>query len=197
MRRLVTSHERILVGTRADLCLDFANTLTWRGSVPPTETLPDLAALLNWLQSNGGMPPAGSSSIQASEQLFNDAIRLREVIYRVFSGIATGVTVPHGDLAALNNVLQAMPPRHRIAAGDGRFGWEVAVAPDHLLAPVAWSAGDLLVTGDHQQLRQCANEKCLWLFLDQSKNGSRRWCDMASCGNRAKARRHYLRNKEL
>jgi predicted RNA-binding Zn ribbon-like protein len=64
-----------------------------------------------------------------------------------------------------------------------------------LLAPVLWSAADLLIGGEHRRIRQCANAQCLWLFVDASKSGTRRWCDMASCGNRAKARRHYLRTK--
>jgi predicted RNA-binding Zn ribbon-like protein len=45
------------------------------------------------------------------------------------------------------------------------------------------------------RVRHCANERCLWLFLDDSKSGTRRWCSMSACGNRAKAHRHYARQK--
>jgi predicted RNA-binding Zn ribbon-like protein len=65
-----------------------------------------------------------------------------------------------------------------------------------LLAPVLWSAGDLLTGGRLSRVRQCANPACLWLFVDDSKAGTRRWCSMASCGNRAKANRHYARLKQ-
>ena len=65
-----------------------------------------------------------------------------------------------------------------------------------LLAPALWSAGDLLTGPQLARVRECANDKCLWLFLDESKNGTRRWCSMSACGNRAKAHRHYLRSKE-
>ena len=58
-----------------------------------------------------------------------------------------------------------------------------------------WSAADLLTRLDRLRVRRCANDECLWLFIDHSKGGTRRWCDMTSCGNRAKARRHYLRRK--
>jgi predicted RNA-binding Zn ribbon-like protein len=54
-----------------------------------------------------------------------------------------------------------------------------------------------MIKGEHRRVRRCANEKCLWLFVDESKNGTRRWCDMTACGNRAKARRHYLKIKGL
>jgi predicted RNA-binding Zn ribbon-like protein len=53
-----------------------------------------------------------------------------------------------------------------------------------------------LVGPDSERVRECANNRCLWLFLDDSKNGTRRWCSMQACGNRAKAYRHYLRQKE-
>ena len=67
--------------------------------------------------------------------------------------------------------------------------------PWALLAPVLWSAGDLLAGPRLGRVRRCANPQCLWLFLDDSKTGNRRWCSMATCGNRAKAHRHYLRQK--
>ncbi len=70
-----------------------------------------------------------------------------------------------------------------------------APAAADLLAPVLWSAADLLAGAHKTRIRECANAECLWLFLDESKGGTRRWCDMASCGNRAKARRHYLKVK--
>ena len=52
-----------------------------------------------------------------------------------------------------------------------------------------------IVTGPHRRIRRCANDQCLWLFIDTSKGGTRRWCDMSACGNRAKARRHYSKIK--
>jgi predicted RNA-binding Zn ribbon-like protein len=64
-----------------------------------------------------------------------------------------------------------------------------------LLAPVLWSAADLLGAGRLARMRQCANPDCGWLFLDRSKSGNRRWCSMSACGNRAKAHRHYQREK--
>ncbi|MBU6500141.1 MAG: CGNR zinc finger domain-containing protein [Rhodospirillales bacterium] len=72
-----------------------------------------------------------------------------------------------------------------------------ALAPDvaTLLAPVLWSAGDLLVGPRRARVRQCANPQCRYLFLDDSKSANRRWCSMATCGNRAKAHRHYAKAK--
>ena len=61
---------------------------------------------------------------------------------------------------------------------------------------MVWSAGDLLVGPRLARVRRCANERCLYLFVDDSKSGTRRWCSMAACGNRAKAHRHYVRKKQ-
>jgi predicted RNA-binding Zn ribbon-like protein len=60
---------------------------------------------------------------------------------------------------------------------------------------VLWSAADLLVEPRLARVRQCGNPKCVWLFLDTSRAGNRRWCAMSMCGNRAKAHRHYLRHR--
>jgi predicted RNA-binding Zn ribbon-like protein len=60
---------------------------------------------------------------------------------------------------------------------------------------LARSAADLLTSEQHAYVRQCASEECTWLFIDRSKNHSRRWCDMGDCGNREKARRLRARKR--
>jgi predicted RNA-binding Zn ribbon-like protein len=64
-----------------------------------------------------------------------------------------------------------------------------------MLSPVAWSVAELLMSEDLHRVRECAGPDCGWLFMDTSKNGSRRWCSMETCGNRAKARRHRERRQ--
>jgi predicted RNA-binding Zn ribbon-like protein len=66
-----------------------------------------------------------------------------------------------------------------------------------LLALVWWSAADLVLATDRLRLRCCANPRCGWLFLDDSKAGTRRWCSMSACGNRAKVQRHAQRQRSL
>jgi len=81
--------------------------------------------------------------------------------------------------------------------GDG-FAWDWHEADGALELPiwiVARSASTLLVSQGLRRVRECAGEKCDWLFLDASRNRSRRWCDMAACGNRAKAQRNYARRR--
>jgi predicted RNA-binding Zn ribbon-like protein len=126
---------------------------------------------------------------------FRDATNLREAIFRSFAATAGGGTPSGEDMAALNAALAVAPPRRRLRLG----GWEIGMpgpSASVLLAPTLWSAADLLVGPQLPRVRQCANPECGWLFLDGSKSGNRRWCSMSACGNRAKAHRHYLRQKQ-
>jgi predicted RNA-binding Zn ribbon-like protein len=195
----------LVTAPREDLCLGFANTLSWRGTATPAEELGDFDKLAAWLETSAGIAPGGLKGVRArrrkeeAAQVLADAIAVRETIYRMFSALAAGHPVDDTDFAALRKALAAAPQRTELVRADGRYGWRVGAlrlaAPD-LLAPVLWSAADLMLTADRHRIRQCANEKCLWLFIDNSKTGTRRWCDMGSCGNRAKAQRHYHRQKE-
>jgi len=205
----------LVLAPRRDLCLDYANTLGWRGSAP-AETLHGLPDLVKWCAASGGLlagaidaggdwggaawcerRPAEAAAI------FNRAIAIRESIYRIFHAIASGgAPADHDfdqDLTDLNRALQETPARSALQRAASGFGWRVelkrpASAPA-LLAPALWSAGDLLAGAHLERVRECANGECLWLFLDESKNGTRRWCSMSACGNRAKAHRHYARLK--
>ncbi len=199
------SYEDFVLTSRVEMCLDFANTLAYRGSTA-TESLHTFADLLKWCGDAGVIPPRLAPQLRGwSEKhpkriadVFSEAIALREMIYRVFHAVASGANPDDADLDLLNRALRDAPLRIAVQRGAGRFGWQVEdskTSAGSLLAPVLWSAGDLLVGPQLVKLRECSNDKCLWLFLDDSKNGTRRWCSMQACGNRAKAHRHYLRQK--
>jgi hypothetical protein len=163
---------------REELCLDYANTLCWRGSATPSEALHDLPDLLTWL---------GGSALWPQPE-----------IDRAGAWAAAHPEHATADFQALNRALAEAPPRRRLVSRDDGYAWATeagARSAPVLLAPVLWSAADLLARADRLPVRRCANDACLWLFVDRSKGGTRRWCDMAACGNRAKAQRHYRRSK--
>ena len=122
------------------------------------------------------------------------AIDLREAIYRIFSAIAAGRTPAPADLALLNGWFAHGLGQLQVTQKGGSFGWQwhgVAAALEGLLWPVAHSAAELLISDELDRVKECADERgCGWLFLDTSRNRSRRWCSMESCGNLAKVRRH-------
>jgi len=197
------SHNLIVV-PRRDLSIEFANTLAWRGSAP-TESLHAIGDVLDWLASTNAMPARAVAELHKwfeahpahSATVFSDAIEIREALYRLLHRVASASGPASEDLRLLNRALSDAAPRAVIDHADRGLGWRIAAQPSAagILAPVLWSAADILVGPDSARVRQCANERCLWLFLDDSKNGTRRWCSMQSCGNRAKAHRHYLRQK--
>lgn len=199
----------LIPAVREDACLAFANTLSWRGREAPVERLVDTSALLGWVGEGGSVPPARVRRVAQwaarhpadAALLLAEAIALREAIHAVFAAMARGNPAPPRDFAALSRAVSETPARQRLVRSNGGHGWQIELWPADrtapaaaaLLAPALWSAADLLVGARKERIRECANAECLWLFLDESKGGSRRWCDMAACGNRAKARRHYLK----
>lgn len=195
-----------IAAPRNDLCLGFVNTRYWRGSPSPTDDLRSIADVLAFAASGGvgrGMIDALAAHWRArpraAELGLATAIGLREMLHRVFTAIAGGSAVAPADLAAINAALSAAATRTRLAGYDGAYLWETALpgrTATSLLSPVLWSAADLLADPRRYRVRQCANPLCGWLFLDESKGGTRRWCSMAACGNRAKAHRHYLKQKQ-
>jgi len=202
-----TALHDLVPGFPDDLCLSFANTRYYRGTDPATETLTDLDAVLAWCRSATLLSSSGEKALRRawrddakSSAIFQDAIALRETVYRIFFCTAEDKSPTAADLDALNRAHRSAPGRIGIARAGSGFAWRVSPVAEpsvpSLLAPVVWSAANLL-TGPHlARVRHCANERCLWLFFDDSKSGTRRWCSMSACGNRAKAHRHYVRQKD-
>jgi len=182
------------------LSIDFANTLYWRGSDPPTETFGTMGDLLTWCREQAGVPAALAEACrehgeEAGEPaMLTRALALREALYRLFHAQAEQREPQADDLALLGGFLAEAAPRVALARIDGGYAWRIGegrATLAGLLSPVLWSAIDLLGGARLAKVKCCANDACQWLFIDDSKNGSRRWCSMSSCGNRAKAYRHY------
>ncbi|MEJ2736960.1 MAG: ABATE domain-containing protein [Anaerolineae bacterium] len=193
-----------LLGGRPSL--DFANTADWQASEQPVEFLTSYAELVAWSQHAGILtPPQGGQLLQSAAldplyaaAILERAIALREAIYRIFSAISHGHLPQAPDLAVYNAELSRMLTRVQIALEGEEFSWVwggAGDALDRMLWPVVHDAADLLTSPDLDRVGQCTDDRCGWLFLDMSRNRSRRWCSMEDCGNRAKARQHYQRSR--
>ncbi|MBI3197919.1 MAG: ABATE domain-containing protein [Rhodospirillales bacterium] len=181
---------------RSDLCLEFVNTRYWRGQEAPTETLNAPEDLAAWTAANEGLKPAKPPA----RREFERALELRELVHRLFDAHAQSRTPAARDVESLNAVLSEAPARTTLKRERSGYAWDVDMRAGTalaLLAPVLWTAGDLLAGPRLGRVRRCANPGCGWLFLDDSRAGKRRWCSMQSCGNRAKARRHYHKSREV
>ena len=186
------------------LCLDFANTADWHASDQPVEYLTSYAELVAWSRHAGILAEEqGERLLKAAARcpadaaaVLQKALSLREAIYRIFSAISSGSRPPAADLAAFNAELGRSLACSRIALTAEGFAWDWNGGEDTLdrmLWPVVRDAAELLTSEELDRVGQCADDRCGWLFLDSSRNRSRRWCSMEDCGNRAKARRHYRR----
>jgi predicted RNA-binding Zn ribbon-like protein len=186
------------------LCLDFANSTNWSADEKPFDLFWDYPALLQWSLQLGvfNLPQAERLMQLASQRdpeaqaVLEKTRRLRQAIYRIFSCAADGANAPDEDLALLNATLSEALPNRQVRSQQGGFVWdwsEDSPALDGLLWRVAQSAGDLLTSEQLKRVKRC--DGCGWLFLDTTRGGQRRWCDMSICGNRAKARRYYARGK--
>ena len=193
-----------LLGGR--LCLDFANTVDWRGSDEPVEFLTSYSELVAWSQQVGVLPEHQAQLLQKEAAgrpldagaVLERAVALREAIYRILSAISHGYAPQATDLATLNAELSRALAQSRIVSATGRFVWDWADGEDTLdrmLWPVVHDVANLLTSEELSRVGQCSDDRCGWLFLDMSRNHSRRWCSMEDCGNRAKARRHYRRSR--
>ncbi|MBF5045014.1 hypothetical protein FGE12_21610 [Aggregicoccus sp. 17bor-14] len=202
-----------LLGGR--LCLDFANTVGGSRLRAPVERLLRYADLVSWAEQVGVVDAAGARALLAraerspreAERVLAEALELREALFRLYVVLAEGEPAQAEDLALLDAWhARAVERQHLVAAAEGarEGGFALAWEPvgERLEAPlwrVAVSAVQLLTQPEERaRVRLCGlsyEDGCGWVFLDETRNGRRRWCSMKDCGNRAKARRHYARQR--
>lgn len=188
------------------LCLDFANTVS-RRHLPQrrAEHLTSYADLIEFARQSKLLSTRLAASLRArasrdhgaAQKAFRKSVGFRESLYHAFSAIAAGRHARPADVQLINDVALAALQHRKLARANGDYRWEWQSEGGDLLERILWpiaeSAAEVLTSEVCAAIRECGAPDCEWLFLDQSRNGSRRWCDMKSCGNRQKARRHYLR----
>ena len=189
-------------------CLAFANTAAWHASPHPEEGITTLTDLIDWEEAKGIFSQGQAAALRSmaekdtigAERFRLAAIAFRETVYRVFAAVARQQIPAAVDIEHINEVLQQGMAKAGLVESGGNFSWtwsEQDHGFDCLLWPAAHSAARLLTDEKLRSgIRQCADDRgCGVLFLDRTRNHSRRWCSMKSCGNRAKAQRHYLRRQ--
>jgi predicted RNA-binding Zn ribbon-like protein len=199
-----TRDIRSLDRVGGDLALDFANTLGGARAGPwDDEWLHRYDDLVAWAR-HGGLVDAGeaaglarraSREPRAAARALHRAIALRERIHRVAAAVADGAPPLPDDLEALGAAHRNALAHAALAPRGGGLDWTFASDDDldRPIWPVVQAAVDLLRSDRLGRLKQCAN--CRWLFLDHSRNASRRWCSMAHCGFDAKVRRTRARRR--
>ena len=212
-----------LIGGHA--ALDFANTAAWHASDAPRESLTTYGQFLQWAERASVLAAAERKRLAvaadraptAAARVLRRTVALREAFYRAAAASAAGRAAADDDLRAVHaahvDALAHATLRPATDVGDGYVvTWTVGSArppraPNESAAAslearlevplwrLAHAAAELLTSGDVGRLRECEGHPCGWLFLDRSRNRSRRWCDSADCGNRARVRRHLDRRR--
>ena len=166
------------------LALDLVNTVAWRlDDQRRVDRLADPANLRRWLTANA-LPGQGTSDLRDA------LVHCRETAYAVLQPLAINAEPRARDLAVLRELIEDVVRTSSLVSARP-LTWRAESTADR----VRLSVWRLFEDEDLSRLRQCDDDDCGWLFLDRSKNGSRRWCSSADCGNRARARRHYQRHR--
>jgi predicted RNA-binding Zn ribbon-like protein len=187
-------------------CLDFVNTVDPRHADERDDFLRSYTDLVRWSKRAGLLSRAEAYDLEqrcqtdptAAGSVHRRALDLREALYRVFAPHPSG-GAEHArprDVDRLNDEAHRAWTMAHLAATEAGWEWRWRPGPelDRVLWPIARSACDLLTSDLRSRIRECEGSNgCGWLFVDTSRNGRRRWCDMRVCGNRAKARRHRQR----
>ena len=183
--------------------LDLVNTVTGRRS-RPTDWLDGYDRVLEWAALTDAFDPnslrtltrISSTDPRAAARALGRLRELREAVYELVVATIHAEPAPEHALAQLERHWKGAVGAARLGVSDSRAEVTLDVRtsqldyPRHLLALAAF---DLLQTLPLERIRECRSPQCTWIFIDTSRGGQRRWCDMATCGNQAKSRRHYER----
>ena len=180
------------------LCLDFVNTINSRRN-PEHDYLTVYVDLLNWgdrvgilsTLQNSRLQKQARQNVEMAEGALKKAREFRELLYRLFASLARGGEPEKDDMALFSTFYSEAISHSQFVRTHTYFdhGWQVDQTYDAMLWPIAYSAGQILLSKELAQIKECPG--CGWLFLDTSKNQSRRWCSMNTCGARDKMRRYH------
>jgi len=202
------SHERVFIFVGERLWLDFVNS----DAVRAVDALRDFETLMSWLEAatlvDGerglGMRRRAREQPSGAAAALVDARRVRGALRSLAergSGASAAEQVRSEALNEINRVLGRSAGTRRVERrADGTYARTFVPVGDAfagLMIPIVESAADALILGELPRVRRCADARCVRVFYYVTKNGRRRWCDMATCGNRAKAARHRQKLRSI
>lgn len=184
------------------LCLDFINTVDCRNSSYSRDNLSTYQDLVSWSQHANVLTEDEARYMlreatlhpEDAKTVFGRAISIREALYRILHAIAYHRPPKAADINTLNKEMSISMTQMGLKPAGITDPWKYTFEDkklDRMLSLIIHSATELLTSDKLNRVCECQGENCGWLFLDMSRNRSRKWCDMKDCGNRAKAQRHY------
>lgn len=188
----------------ADRVLAFVNTLSGRAAPAPAERLTSYDALVDWAREQHLVPAATAERLQAEARrhphqaasVLLRATQFREALNELARAVEQQRQPPPSALATISDRLADAYAHGRLVPHAGALQWIASAEQDldRVLWEISRAAGRLVLSPRLARVRSCAAEDCGWWFVDETKNRSRRWCDMTICGNREKVRRFRRRH---
>ncbi|HST04941.1 MAG TPA: ABATE domain-containing protein [Chloroflexia bacterium] len=203
----ITKEKSLYTDVGGWICLSFVNTgSNYREHAPEKDHLDSYSDFTLWARQANLIDAAQEHALNEHAAIHEKEVAavlarvrsVRDAMHWVFSATSAGIPVRKADLDTLNVAIAKAMGHGRLELTEKGFEWGWPAFPDELespLWPVAKSAADLLTSEKLERVSECASDRCSWIFIDTSKNHSRRWCDMSGCGNSAKARRHYEKKR--
>ena len=194
-----------------DASLDLVNTVDWTARGLIDERLTDYERLTRWAEGAGATTTRQGAQLRSlatvhprvADRVHRDALELRSRLRQLFTAVDRGEPLGEVDALdafnrslgdALSRLELAGPKRGAGSAAPLQWSWrDPDTRLDSVLWPVIRSAAELLVSDEAARIRECGGEDCGWMYVDRSRNGLRRWCQMETCGNREKTRRRAER----
>jgi predicted RNA-binding Zn ribbon-like protein len=182
--------------------LELVNTLDFRFSTQTVDLIPTYKDLLRFtmqlrmLTADQARKLGRTVGEEEARRVVASTVELREALAKVLYGGIDETRPPAGQIQVLEKQFHAAALHRRLRTGESHLEWSWSGVERRAEIPLwmlAQEASDLLVSSDADLIKDCGDPTCRWLFLDVSKNHTRRWCDMKTCGNRMKARRHHAR----
>lgn len=184
--------------------LDFVNTVEYRNTEKKIEWITSYTDSLCWAEKVSILTMAQVSilsektDLSKASGLLDKIYEYREILYNILSAVIKSGSNLQEAKREFNLLYKSVCREIEISEDSAGFLWrypEVEKEPLGFLQPVIQEAADLLVSGNLGRLKKCSDPECGWLYYDTSKNNSRRWCCMKTCGNRAKVNKFYHSHK--
>ena len=192
-----------------DPSVDFVNTVDWTDRGRELDQFTSYGRLLDWTGGAGVLDTrsltqlreTGDAWTNEAERVLEEAVQLRGTLERLYFQLVRGGRAS-SEINELNSVWlgRALAGLAVVDRGDGSFelGWQqIGHSLEAPLWTVTWAAAKLLASAEVSRFCRCGGPDCGWYYVDRSRNGLRRWCQMETCGTRMKSRRRARKNELL
>jgi predicted RNA-binding Zn ribbon-like protein len=181
-----------------EISFDFINTISWRGTERENDWLDNPQNFITWALATGIVNAGQAKALktQSKVDLENQLYQVHTVrndLYKILTPFAFDKKPAPESIKKIDAMIYKISKHRHIDPKSYQWVWDEPVSFSEILAPVIWNAAYVISDLDHSRIKHCPT--CNWVFYDNTKNRSRKWCDMEDCGSRDKSLRYYHRSK--